>query len=240
MPKKQIRITVLSAVLFAVFLPAILFLSIRFLDSSDYYFSAAIIVIAAIIPFFFFFENRKIKTSELVTVALTVALAVSARAVTAFLPQVKPTCAVIIVAAAAFGANAGFVTGCVSMLISNLFFGQGMFTPFQMLGMGLVGFFCGLIFCGRKISQNRFAVSLIGGIMTFFVYGIAVDTCSVLMLAANLSFKSAVGIYLAGVPFNLIHAATTALLLFFIGKPAADKFARLRVKYGIFKKELFL
>ena len=74
------------------------------------------------------------------------------------------------------------------MFVSNFFFGQGMFTPFQMLGMGLVGFICGLIFHKKSYSNNKLAVSIIGGFACFIVYGIIVDSCSFLMMSTDFTF----------------------------------------------------
>lgn len=235
MQKKSAKLTFVSVLMLLVLAPVSVFLSFRFLESRNYYISAVLIIIFSILPFFVYFENRKIKTGEIVLVAMMVALCVASRGVMAFIPQVKPTCALVIVTAIAFGPNVGFVTGSLSMLISNFLFGQGMFTPFQMLGMGLVGFFCGLIFYSKKYNTNRIAVSIIGGFVCFFVYGLIVDFSSVLMMVTDYNFRSVLSIYLAGASFNLIHGVTTAVLLFFINKPMTDKFTRLRVKYGIFE-----
>ncbi|MDD6011603.1 MAG: hypothetical protein PUC33_02030, partial [Oscillospiraceae bacterium] len=83
----------------------------------------------------------------------------------------------------------------------------------------------------------RLAVSIIGGLMCFSVYGLAVDSCSVLTMVTEYTPKAVLSIYASGLLFNLIHGLTTALLLFFICKPMADKFQRLRAKYGIFDPE---
>ena len=205
-----------------------------FIKQKSYYAAAVLIILMALLPFFAYFEKRKIKTGEIVIIAIMIALAVASRNLMIFIPQVKPTCALVIVTAIAFGPNSGFLTGAMSMFLSNFVFGQGMFTPFQMLGMGLVGFFCGLIFKGKKISENRIIVSITGGFLCFFLYGIIVDSCSVLMLSSSITLRSALPFYLSGLTFNTIHGITTGILLFFINKPMLKKFSRLRIKYGIF------
>lgn len=237
MPKKPEKLTVLSFLILFIAAPVCILLSMKFIENKSYYPASVLIIICALIPFFVFFEKRKVKTGEIVIIAMMTALAVASRSVMAFLPQVKPTAAIVIVTAIAFGPNVGFLTGALSMFLSNFIFGQGMFTPFQMLGLGLTGFLCGLIFCGRKYCNNRIAVSIIGGIITFAVYGIIVDSCSVFMLSSEPSLKSALPIFASGMTFNVIHGITTALLLFFINKPMTDKFSRLRIKYGIFATE---
>lgn len=237
MQKKSAKLTIVSIIVFFILAPITIFLSIKNFDGQSYYIPAVLIILFSMIPFFVFFENRKIKTSEIVIVALLISLCVGSRAVLAFIPQVKPTCAIVIVSAIAFGPNVGFVVGSLSMFASNFVFGQGVFTPFQMLGMGFVGFICGIIFSGKKYNTNRIAVAVIGGLICFSVYGVIVDSCSVLMMTTELNFKSIISIYASGLPFNIIHGIITALLLFFINKPMTDKFTRLKIKYGIFQME---
>lgn len=237
MQNKSAKLTVVSVIALFILSPITIFLSFKYLDGKSYYIPAVLIIIFSMIPFFVFFENRKIKTSEIVIVALLIALCVGARGVLVFLPQMKPTCAIVIVSAIAFGPNVGFVVGSLSMFASNFIFGQGAFTPFQMLGMGLVGFVCGVIFNGKKYNTNKFLVAITGGLICFAVYGIIVDSCSVLMMATDFNIKSVMSIYISGIPFNLIHGVITAILLFFINKPMTDKFTRLKVKYGIFQME---
>lgn len=237
MQNKSAKLTIVSVIALFILAPITIFLSFNFLNSQSYYVPTALIIIFSMIPFFVFFENRKIKTSEIVIVALLTALCVGARGVLAFLPQVKPTCTIVIVSAIAFGPNVGFIVGSLSMFVSNFIFGQGVFTPFQMLGMGLVGFICGVIFNGKKYNTNKFLVAITGGLICFAVYGVIVDSCSVLMMATEVNIKSAMSIYISGMPFNLIHGVVTAILLFFINKPITDKFTRLKIKYGIFQME---
>lgn len=234
MQKKPSKLTVLSLIFFFIFAPLSIYAGSLLAAKNNYYLASILIIILAIIPFFVYFENRKVKTAEIVIFSMMTALSVGARSVMMFVPQVKPTAALVIVTAVAFGPNVGFLTGALSMFLSNFIFGQGMFTPFQMLGMGLVGFFAGIFFYNKKKISNRWVISITGGILTFALYGIIADSCSVFMLLSNVTLKSAASVYLSGLTFNIIHGITTAVMLFFISKPMNDKFSRLRKKYGIF------
>lgn len=235
MQKKPSKLTVISLLSSVAAAPAVVFLCIKLIEGKSYYAAAVLVIVCAVLPFFVYFENRKIKTAEIVLLAVMTALAVASRSVMMFLPQVKPTAAIVIITAAAFGANCGFLTGTLSMFLSNFIFGQGIFTPFQMLGMGLTGFICGLIFHRWPKICNRFTLSITGGFLTFFVYGLCADMSSVFMFSGNLSLKSISAIYLSGLGFNIIHGISTAIILFFITKPMTEKFSRLRKKYGIFQ-----
>lgn len=237
MRKKSAKLSAVSIIALLILAPASLVLSVKHLNTQSYYIPAVIIIILSILPFFVYFEKRRIKTSEIVLIGMMIAICVASRAVMAFIPQVKPTCALTIVTAIAFGPNVGFITGSLAMFLSNFLFGQGMFTPFQMLGMGLTGFLCGLIFYKKSYNTDRLLVSIVGGVICFFVYGLIADSCSVLMMVSDYNFKAVLSVYASGVAFNLIHGVTTAVLLFFINKPMTEKFTRLRIKYGVFELE---
>ena len=237
MQRKKSRLLAVSAAVFLVLCPAALVLSVRYLPSKYYYLSAVAVILLSLIPFFVAFERRRIKTGEIVIISLLIALSVMGRAVMAFIPQIKPTAALVVVAGVAFGANVGFAVGSMSMFISNFIYGQGMFTPFQMLGLGLVGFAAGLLFCGRRSANSRVAVPLIGAALVFALYGPIVDSCTVLTMLTDNAYTAAsvFGVYAAGAPFNLLYAASTALVLFLLGRPMNEKLERLRIKYGIFE-----
>ena len=235
MSKKHALRQLISVLVFAIFCPAVLVLSVLYLPTRYYYLSAVAVILLSLIPFLLAFERRRIKTGEIVIISLLIALAIAGRSVMAFVPQIKPTAALVVIAGVAFGANVGFVVGSVTMFISNFIFGQGMFTPFQMLGLGLVGYLCGVIFCGRRAANRRVAVSLVGAAAVFLIYGPIVDSCSVLTMLTDYSASSVLTIYTTGAPFNLLYAASTALFLFLLAKPMNEKLERLRVKYGIFE-----
>jgi hypothetical protein len=57
----------------------------------------------------------------------------------AALPGVQPTSFLVMVSGLVFGPQAGFMIGAMAALASNFFLGQGPWTPWQMLGWGLMG-----------------------------------------------------------------------------------------------------
>lgn len=65
------------------------------------------------------------------------------------------------------------------------------------------------------------------------IYGPIVDTSSVLYGMGAMNARAFGAVYLAGVPFNFVHAVSTALFLFFLADPMGKKLARILRKYGI-------
>ncbi|MEG1559427.1 MAG: ATP-binding cassette domain-containing protein [Clostridia bacterium] len=222
---KTLPITLLSLALIPIVI------AITYILNINYYFTSVLIAILTIVPFWVSFSNRPHKAREVVLIAVLIAIAVASRVAFFFAPSFKPMGAFIIIAGICFGANTGFMVGSVSALVSNFFFGQGPFTPFQMLGFALIGLFAGLIFNKRR---NLIFVSVYSFLSTFVIYGLIVDFNSILMLGVPLTFYAMLPVYLAGVPLNLIHALAVFLCTLFIFKPVEKKLSRVVRKYSLF------
>ena len=200
---------------------------------NKWYIPAAIICVLALIPFFAVYERRRHLTAELTLTAIFTAAAALSRAAFYALPEVKPMAAVCIIAGIVFGAHMGFMCGALSMLVSNILFGQGPWTPFQMLGLGLAALVCSLIFRNARLRGSRIALALIPAVVTFAVYGLIVDTQSVLFYVPEPSMAAILTVYASGVPFNAIFAVTTGVLTGLIGKNAIERLERIKKKYEV-------
>lgn len=93
-------------------------------------------------PWRFLYQLRKKKPSakDIAVLAVLSAAAVAGRELFFMFPQFKPVAAIVTISGTALGAQAGFLVGAVSMLVSNMLFGQGMWTPWQMFAMGFLAF----------------------------------------------------------------------------------------------------
>ncbi len=97
------------------------------------------IVIGALVMAFWWYERSRPSAKLVAVVATLAALAALGRDAFAAVPDVKPITAIVLVSGVAFGAGPGFAVGAISGLASNILLGQGPWTPWQMLGWGLVG-----------------------------------------------------------------------------------------------------
>jgi energy-coupling factor transport system substrate-specific component len=97
------------------------------------------IVLGALALAFWWYERSRPSAKLLAVVATLAALAALGRDAFAAVPDVKPITAIVLVSGVAFGAGPGFAVGAISGLASNILLGQGPWTPWQMLGWGLVG-----------------------------------------------------------------------------------------------------
>ena len=112
----KVRLRSLARILIIILaVPLTLYIGYR-IGGKHYYVLSFIVLIWAMLPFFTMFEKRGPKANELVILAVMCAVAIVSRAAFIWLPHFKPITAIIIITGAAFGAEAGFMVGAVSML----------------------------------------------------------------------------------------------------------------------------
>jgi energy-coupling factor transport system substrate-specific component len=103
------------------------------------------VAVGAVLLFFVCYDRRRPRLRDTMPVAVLAALAAAGRILFAPFPDVKPVSAIAIIAGVAFGRHSGFMVGALAALVSNFFFGQGAWTPWQMYAWGLVGYLAGVL-----------------------------------------------------------------------------------------------
>ena len=188
-------------------------------------------VIIALLPFFVSFERRKWQVRNLLPIVVMTALATAGRLLFAAAPNFKPVLSIIIVTAISFGPASGFMTGALTALASNLFFGQGPWTPWQMYAFGLVAYLAGVL--QQRVFFKRPLFVYIYGFLSAFLYGIILDTWHVISFLRPVTWQGALLIYGQGAIFNLLLAIATVVFLIPIRAPWTRQLDRIKQKFGL-------
>ena len=202
-----------------------------------YYLVSLLVLVLALVPMLLRFERRAPQARELTPLAVLIALGAAGRVAFAFAPAFKPVAAIVIVAGAAFGCEAGFVVGAMTAFVSNFYFGQGPWTPWQMLGFALVGFLAGAVFA-RRLKPGRLALCAFGAVSVALLYGPLLDAASVLMVTGDVTREAILAALSTGVVFNLTHAFATVVFLALAGQPLLKKLDKVKIKYGVGDAEI--
>lgn len=231
LPCSEVKLKARPALLFMpVLLLATLLAGTWLLDRRRYMLTS-LVMLAEILGFFFIsFEKKRPGAKEIALVAVLCALGVAGRSVFFMLPQFKPVAALVILCAAAYGPETGFLVGAGTMLASNLFFGQGPWTPWQMCAMGLVGYLTGVLF---RRKGCRLTLCAWGGAAVFALYGLMVNLSSVIMYQPELRWSTLLAYIVSGIPFDLIHAGSTMLFLWLLAEPVMEKLHRVKQRFGL-------
>ena len=231
--RKLSRRTLFATALILLLIPLTLYVGVFYLDNKKYHFISLLVLLECMLPFFLIFEGRKPQARELVIIAVLCAIGIAGRAALFMLPQFKPVMAVTIIAGVAFGGETGFLVGAMTMLASNIFFGQGPLTPWQMFAMGIIGFLAGVLFRKGWLRRNRGALGIFGALAAILIYGGIMNPASALTWVGELNGKILLTYYITGLPFDCIQAAATWLFLFLGAEPMLEKLDRIKVKYGL-------
>ena len=202
-----------------------------------YYLVSLLVLVLALVPMLLRFERRAPQARELTPLAVLIALGAAGRVAFAFAPAFKPVAAIVIVAGAAFGCEAGFVVGAMTAFVSNFYFGQGPWTPWQMLGFALVGFLAGAVFA-QRLKPGRLALCAFGAVSVALLYGPLLDAASVLMVTGDVTREAMFAALASGVVFNLTHAFATVVFLALAGQPLLKKLDKVKIKYGVGDAEI--
>ena len=174
-------------------------------------------------------SKRFFSLTRMVSVSVMTAFAVFGRIAFAAIPNFKPTTAVVILSGLAFGPATGFLTGSLSALLSNFYFGQGLWTPVQMLAWGLIGLLSGLL-TNCKFMNKLWKIAAFG-LFSALLYGIMLDTWHVLFFVKSYTLEALLATAGASALFNFSHALSTVLFLVFLAMPFLRRAKRIRLKY---------
>ena len=225
--------TIAAAVMILLLIPLTIFIGTTYLDDQKYLFISLLVLFECMVPFFLVFEGRKPQARELVIIAVLCAIAIAGRTLFIALPQVKPVLAIVIISGVAFGGETGFMVGAVTMLVSNFYFGQGAWTPWQMFAAGIIGFLAGVLFKKGLLYQSRGVLCVFGFIVTVVIYGGIMNLSTLILTRTPVNFQTVTAYMLQGLPFDIIHGFFTLAVLFFLAEPMLEKLERVKTKYGL-------
>ncbi|MBO1005547.1 ECF transporter S component [Pseudogracilibacillus auburnensis] len=222
----------INYIVLLLFIPLTIWVGVSFFDDRGYVFISFVIVLFTLVPFFLTFEHRETNVRLLVVLAAMIALSVVGRFIFAALPGFKPVTAIVILTALYFGPEAGFLVGALTAIISNMYFGQGPWTPFQMFAWGIVGLLAGLPDIRTMLLKNKFVLILFGLLAGVF-FSLLMDIWTVLSIDGVFNMKRYVAAVSLSIPFMLTYAVSNVVFLLLTIKPIGDKLERVKSKYGL-------
>ena len=188
------------------------------------------IALVSCLPFFLAFERKQNSTGHIVILAVLTILSVMGRFAFAAVPHFKPVAAIVVITGMYLGPESGFLCGAFSALLSNILFGQGPWTPFQMFAWGIIGFLAGL--ASGILRRSRVALG-IGGALAGVLFSLLMDVWTALFLDGTLKLSRYFAAVAMAAPVTLVYAGSNVLFLLLLAGPIGKKLQRVMQKYGI-------
>ncbi len=187
------------------------------------------IVIIIILIAMYIIEKRKLSIERLVLTAVFSALASVGRILFIPVASVLASSFFIIMCGVLLGASEGFLCGVGCAFVSNMVMSQGMWTPWQMLSWGLMGVTASIL--PELIKKNRLLLSIFG-FLWGFIYGWITNIWSVgVFLEGGGFIKMYLSSCVLSFFFDLRHAVSNFILLFFLSNPFSKMITRVKKKY---------
>lgn len=216
--RRLIRVCVPCALM-----PALIAISLL---TGSYALTALLAVVLSLILFMAGFDKRRVGTRRLVITVIMTALSVVGR----FIPLIKPVTAFTIIAGIYLGSESGFLTGVLSAFLSNFYFGQGPWTPFQMFAWGIIGLLAGLL---SKTFREHPLSLYVYGFLSGALYSLIMDVWSVSVYGDGAFAARYMASLITSLPFTLLYAVSNLIFLLLLNKPLGRKLIRIKMKYGV-------
>ncbi|PAK83064.1 ECF transporter S component [Lentilactobacillus parakefiri] len=223
------RTVVVGQILLVAALIAVFLGLTTLLKTKHFLLFSFMILLCTILPAYWRFERTPLKTQTLMFLAILIALAVAGRVPFASIPSVQAASFVIILGGISLGPELGFVVGSATALVSNMFLGQGPWTPWQMFAWGLMGLSAGLI--GYTKLRHRLLFMILFGGAWGFVYGWIMDLWFALAYVHPLTVKSFILAFVASFSFDLAHCLSNVVLIALLYRFWEKLIKRLDQKY---------
>jgi energy-coupling factor transport system substrate-specific component len=188
-----------------------------------------LIVMAVVLGGFAWYERSRPPSQVVALVAALAALAIAGRIAFAAFPNVKPTTDIVIFAGYALGAAPGFAVGALAALVSNFWFGQGPWTPWQMAGWGLCGVFGAALALGIR-NAGRLTLAAACG-LAGIAYGALLNFSLMATYGGDLSLERFLTLEARAIPFDAAHAIGNIALALIAGPAMIRMLTRFRTRF---------
>lgn len=189
------------------------------------------VTIGSLVVFFANFEYSRPALRQIMPAAVFGALGAAGRILFAPVPSFKPVSAICIIAGVVFGKRTGFMVGALTALVSNFFFGQGPWTPWQMYAWGLVGY-CAGVFAEHGLFKRPLVLYSFG-FLSAILYGFLLNAWYIVGFLHPITVPGALLAFGAGLPFDFIHGVSTVVFLLMLYAPWRRKLERIKEKYAL-------
>lgn len=171
-------------------------------------------------------QQKRFKTRRNVLIAIMTALSVVGR----LIPFFKPVTAMTIITGMYLGGKSGFLVGALSAFLSNFYFGQGPWTPYQMIAWGMIGVLAG---CFAKLFKKfRLLLSLFA-VLSGILFSLIMDIWTVLWYNKTFHLGLYLSAFVTSLPHTILYAISNVIFLWILAKPFGEKLERIKIKYGI-------
>jgi energy-coupling factor transport system substrate-specific component len=195
-----------------------------------YYILISLFIIAGSLAVVFArLDKRRTGVRRLTLISVMTALSIVSRFIFAALPAFKPMSAIVILTGVYLGPEAGFLCGALSAFLSNFYFGQGPWTPFQMAALGIIGFLAAILFSRKRNLPLLCLYGLLSGVF----YSCFLDTWTMLWTYGTINGEGYLAALAAAIPYTILYSVSNVIFILLLDPPFGKRLGRIITKYRI-------
>lgn len=187
------------------------------------------VVGAVLLGGFAWYERSRPPSQVVALVAALAALAIAGRVAFAAIPNVKPTTDIVVFAGYALGPAPGFAVGALAALVSNFWFGQGPWTPWQMAGWGVCGLLGAALALGLR-NAGRLSLAATCGLAAV-IYGVLLNFSLMATYGGDLTMQRFLALEARAIPFEAAHLIGNVTLALVAGPAMVRMLSRFRRRF---------
>jgi len=188
-----------------------------------------VILAVVLLGGFAWYERSRPPSQVVALVAALAALAIAGRIAFAAFPNVKPTTDIVVFAGYALGPAPGFAVGALAGLVSNFWFGQGPWTPWQMAGWGMCGVMGAALALGTR-NAGRLSLAAVCG-LAGIAYGVLLNFSLMATYGGDLSLERFLTLEARAIPFDVAHVVGNVAFALLAGPAMVRMLVRFRQRF---------
>jgi energy-coupling factor transport system substrate-specific component len=193
-------------------------------DPQDTALALLLVAAALVVGVVAWLESGPSSARELALAATLGAAAAAGRVLFAAIPGVQPVTVICVAAGAGLGLRTGVAVGGIAALVSNFFLGQGLWTPWQMLGWGGCGAAGALL---APLVRRRVPFAILCAVLGF-AFSALMDVWTWLSFYDQHTWATFAATQARGVWFDAAHAGGNVALAL----AAGPELRRMLDRYG--------
>lgn len=178
------------------------------------------------------FNQYQHSVRELMIIVVMTSIAVVGRVSFFFIPSVSPMIPIVMITGIYFGRKEGYIVGMLAAFMSNFFFTQGPWTPFQMFTTSLIGYISGAPLWKETLKKSNIG-TIILAVVSGIMYSLLMDIWTVLSIDGYFNLKRYFIVLVPAIPYMVTYSMSNVIFMLVLKAPFGEKIKELQHKYKL-------
>ncbi|QIL46649.1 hypothetical protein G7081_05945 [Vagococcus coleopterorum] len=144
--------------------------------------------------------------------------AIFSRLLSVWLPGVNAMAAIVMLTGIYGGSRLGLSVGMAAPFLTNMFFIQGAWTPFQMYAYGMLGLIAGIPWIARQ-SRTSIVIMTLFAIIMGVAFSLFMDSWTLISFGSTGSLNYYLVLVMQAIPFTIKYMISNGIFINLLNRP---------------------